>query len=77
MSEFVKPLKTRCKGICTRYRVSRKNTPPYAKRYSFSKRCTICEEYIGINHNKCPCCNNPHLRTKSKVAKKKIKAPQI
>lgn len=70
-----------CKGVCTRYPVVRKlskvNTEDW---YSKGRYCKTCSEYIafmGIDGNKCLCCNRqvraaPHVTADRKTKHQSI-----
>jgi reverse gyrase len=51
--------------------VSRKGYPATTALYSIAKRCSTCQEMIGIEHKKCPCCGTKKLRTKPRRAESK------
>ena len=53
-----------CKGICTRYKATKKGSKFTMGFYGLGfKRCQICELFIDWEGKRCPCCSYK-LRTK-------------
>lgn len=59
-----------CKGICIQYKAKR---PLKDGRYQLGqKRCQVCEIFIKVDSNCCPCCGY-RLRTNPRIRKAKEK----
>ena len=67
-----------CFGECLKYKTGKpfyykgkKKIYLYARYANGQKRCVICDVFMIINSNRCPCCHTK-LRTKSRNAKRKL-----
>jgi len=47
-----------CKRICRTYETKR--------TYDYGKKCVICDVFLDIEENKCPCCGN-RLRSRGRT----------
>ena len=51
-------IKMGCKKICLKYETKRS--------YDYGKKCAICDVFLDIVENKCPCCGN-RLRARGRT----------
>ena len=52
-----------CKGICTLYKS--KTVLQKEKYQNGIRRCTLCESFLEVTSDRCPCCH-ALLRTRSR-----------
>ena len=51
----------KCNGLCQKVATANTGKERYAKG---EKRCTICDKFIFVFTQRCPCCNCPLRLTK-------------
>lgn len=64
-----------CKGICIQYKAKKRNGGHYLAGH---KRCQVCEIFIKVDGNMCPCCGyrlrlNPRIKKYKERLREQIK----